>query len=38
MTITLVLLVLQICGALIAVIRDSGEDTRFTSEKLDYRS
>ena len=38
MTITLVLLVIQICGALIALVRDSGEDARFTSDKLEFRS
>jgi hypothetical protein len=38
MTVTLVLLAVQICGAIIALLRDSGEDPRFASDKLEYRS
>ena len=38
MTLTLVLVGLQIVALLVSLIRERGEDTRFEGEKLAFRS
>ncbi len=38
MTFSLILVAVQIAVAVFALVRQSGEDTRFEGEKLNYRS
>jgi hypothetical protein len=38
MTLTLILIALQVVVTLVSLLRESGEDTRFEGEKMGFRS
>ncbi len=38
MTLTLIVIALQVVVMLVSVLRESGEDTRFEGDKLTFRS
>jgi hypothetical protein len=38
MTLTLIILAAQVIAAIVALVREKGEDDRFAGDKLGYRS